>query len=76
MFNVIYTQKNTLTIDSIETTSLENYVLNEDIETTDMASLLTNSDLTDFNSMNVNINSESLEDYVLENLEIDDLISN
>lgn len=76
MFTVFYNKKESLTLDNIETASIENYVLNEDIETTDMASLLTNVDLSDFNAMDINFNPESLENYVLENLEIDDIISN
>ncbi|WP_338359442.1 hypothetical protein [Yeosuana marina] len=76
MFNVFYTQKNTLTLDNIETVSIENYLLNEDFQTTDMASLLTNEDLDDFDSIELNFQEESLEDYVFENSEIEDIISN
>ena len=76
MFNVIYNKKESITLDSIETASIENYILNEDIETTEMASLFSNIDLSDFSTIDVNFNSESLEDYVYDNLEIEDVISN
>ncbi|WP_445956429.1 hypothetical protein [Yeosuana sp.] len=76
MFTVLYNKKDSLTLDSIETASIENYILNEDIESTDMSSLLTNEDLADFDNVEINFNSESLENYVFDNVEIDDIISN
>ncbi len=76
MLNVFYKQKDTITLDNIETASIENYLLNTDFQTTDMASLLTNEDLDDFDSIELNFQEESLEDYVFENSEIEDIISN
>lgn len=76
MFNIAYNKNDTLTIDNIETASIENYILNEDIETADIALLFSNHELNSFDSIELNFNSESLENYVIENIEIDDLISN
>lgn len=76
MFSVFFNNKESLTLDNIETASIENYILNEDLETADIASLLTNIDASGFNAVDVNLNSDSLEDYLLENLEVDDFISN
>ncbi|GGK19891.1 hypothetical protein GCM10007962_12540 [Yeosuana aromativorans] len=76
MFSVFFNKKEPLTLDSIETASIENYILNEDLETTDIASLFSNVDASNLNDMDVNLNSDSLEDYLLENLDVDDLISN
>jgi hypothetical protein len=76
MFSVFFNKKESVTLDNIETASIENYILNEDLETADIASLLTNVDASNLNDMDVNLNSDSLEDYLLENLDVDDLISN
>lgn len=76
MFSVFLNKKESLTLDNIETASIENYILNEDLETADIASLFSNVDASNLNDMDVNLNSDSLEDYLLENLEVDDLISN
>lgn len=76
MFSVFFNKKESLTLDNIKTASIENYILNEELETADIASILTNIDVSEFNTIDVKLNSDTLENYVLENIDVDDLISN
>lgn len=69
------TETNTITIEDLETASIENYILEEDLETTEFASLFTNEDLKDVKLISDGYSSETLEDYVFDNLEIEDIIT-
>jgi hypothetical protein len=48
----------------------------EGLETSDIASLFSDEDLSEITLVKNNLSSESLENYVLENLDIDELITN
>jgi cell division protein FtsL len=76
MFNVLFNNNKSLTIDSIETASIENYILTEELESNEMASLFTSTDLSDINFISNNFNPETLENFVLDNLEIEEIITN
>ncbi len=76
MFNIIYNKKEVVTLDSVETASIENYILNTDIESSDIASLLSNEDISEMTFTKSNLSSETLEDYVLDNIDVDYIISN
>lgn len=75
MFNVIV-DKGTFDMNKIETASIENYILNEELDTNDMATLFNEVDISAMSLTNNNISSETLETYVLDNLEIDELLIN
>jgi hypothetical protein len=75
MFNVIV-DKGTFDMNKIETASIENYILNEELDTNDMATLFKEVDISSMSLTNNNISSETLETYVLDNLEIDELLIN
>lgn len=74
MFNILFNKSNIVTIDTIETVSIENYILNEDLETSEIASLFTDEDLSDVQLINDGFSSETLENYIFNNVEIDDFI--
>ena len=74
MFNVFFNNTNNVTIDNIETASIENYILNEDLETSEIASLFTDDDLSDVQLINDGYSSETLENYIFDNLEFEDII--
>jgi len=76
MFSVIFNNSKNLNIKNIETASIENYILTEGLETSDVASLFTDEDLSEISSIKTHLNPETLEDYVLDHLEIEDLITN
>jgi hypothetical protein len=75
MFNVIV-DKGTFDMNKIETASIENYILNEELDNNDMATLFKEVDISAMSLTNNNISSETLETYVLDNLEIDELLIN
>ena len=64
-----------ITIDAIETASIESYILNEDLETNEFASLFSKEELSDIRLINDGYSSQTLENYVFENFEIDDIIT-
>ncbi|MFH4964122.1 hypothetical protein V8G69_03890 [Gaetbulibacter sp. M235] len=76
MLGVMFNKNSTLSIDKIETASIENYILTEELEPNEMASLFSNEDLSEINFTNNNLNPETLENYVLDNLEIEEIITN
>ncbi|WP_248723902.1 hypothetical protein [Seonamhaeicola sp. ML3] len=53
--------------------SLENYLLNEDISAYEIASFLEEEDLTEENFVEFNIDKDAVEDYIFENLDVEDL---
>ena len=76
IYNISFNKNESLNINNIETASIENYILTEGLETSDIASLFSDEDLSEITSVKNTISSESLENYVLENLDIDELITN
>ena len=76
IYTVSFNKNENLNINNIETASIENYILKEGLETSDIASLFSDDDLSEITSVKNNLSSESLENYVLEHLDIDELITN
>ena len=74
MFNIIFNTKEKLTFDSLETASIENYLAEEDFTSYELASLLTEDELNSETFINTNITEDSLEDYLLNNANIEDLL--
>ncbi len=74
MFNIYFNQKTPVTIDTIETASIENYILNEELETTEIASLFNEEDLSDVQLIHDGFSSECIENYIFDNVEIEDII--
>jgi hypothetical protein len=74
MFNLIG-NRNELTFDDLEMTSIENYLSEEDINAYELASLLTNDELITDNFIDSEVPSDILEEYLLQNSTIEDLIT-
>ena len=72
--NIYFNQKSRVTIDTIKTASIENYILNEELETTEIASLFIEDDLSDVQLIHDGFSSESIENYIFDNVEIEDII--
>ena len=75
MFSILF-NNSTVDINKIETASIETYILNEEFDTNEMATLFKDVDLSAISLSNNNINSETLENYLLDNLEIEELLLN
>ncbi|WP_372756613.1 hypothetical protein [Mariniflexile sp.] len=67
--------KETITIETVDTASIENYFIDEDLEATEFASLFTDEDLMDVKLIHDGYSSEIIENYVFDNLEIEDIIT-
>ena len=63
------------TFDSLELATVENYIINEDIDMDQITSLLTQEELTEENFMDNGFSEENMETYLLNNLDIEDFIS-
>lgn len=76
IYTVSFNKYENLNINHLETASIENYILTEGLEPSDIASLFSDDDLSEITSVKNNLSSESLENYVLENIDIDQLMTN
>ena len=73
LFNLsIFDEK--ITFDSLETQAVENYIINEGIDSYELAALLSEDELIEEDFIKLNITDETLEDYLLDNLDLEDLI--
>ncbi|CAH8290639.1 hypothetical protein EV196_107151 [Mariniflexile fucanivorans] len=75
IINIFFNKTEHITIETIEIASIENYIIDEDLETDEFASLFTKEDLMDVQLIHDGYSSETLENYVFDNLEIEDIIS-
>ena len=75
MFNLFFNTNKTVTIDTIEIASIENYILNETMGINEFASLFTIEDLKDVRLINDGFSSQTIENYVYDNIEIEDIIT-
>lgn len=75
MISIFFNNTKNITLDNIETASIENYILNEDLETNEFSYLFSKEDLSNIRLINDGYNSQNLENYVFDNLEIDDIIT-
>lgn len=75
MFNAFYNDSETITFDSLETSSIQNYLEQEDYTSYELASLLTDDELNINIFTDTKISEESLEDYLLNQSDIEDLIT-
>jgi len=73
MFNVFSTSK-TVTWESLEMASIENYLEEEDYTSYELATLLTEDELNKDNFIDNEISETSIEDYLLNNAELEELI--
>ncbi len=75
MINIFFNNTKDVTIENIETASIENYILNEDLETDEFASLFTKEDLSEVRLITDDYSSETLDNFIFDNLDIEDIIT-
>ena len=68
------TSQNNLSINQVETASIEDYLNNENLNIYDISSLLNEDDLVLGDFVSNTFTEESLENYLLNNTSIEDLI--
>lgn len=74
MLTVFFRPNDPLSINQVETASIEDYLNNENLNIDDIASLLNEDDLNFDNFVSNTLTEESLENYLLNNASIEDLI--
>lgn len=74
MFSLIFNTSEDITFDSIETSSIENYLSEGNFTSYELASLLTEDELNANGFTDTTISESSIEDYLLENASLEDLI--
>ena len=74
VFN-LFTNSDQLTFDDLETASIENYLINEDLNSYEIAPYLGTADLNSDNFVENTLKASDIEDYLLQNSNVDYLIS-
>ncbi len=74
LLTVFTNSKNDISINQIETASIENYLNGQNLNTDEIASFLNEEDLVLDNFVANTLTEESLENYLLDNASIEDLI--
>ncbi len=73
--NIFFTHSNKLTFDDLETASIESYLINEDLNAYDIAPYLGASELNSDDFIENTINASEIEDYLLQNSDVEHLIT-
>jgi hypothetical protein len=73
LFNLSIFEKE-VTWDSLDTLTVENYIIEEGIDSYELAALFTDDDFSDADFIEQNITDEDLENYLLNNLDIEELV--
>lgn len=72
LFNLSIFESNRATsFDALDTATVENYIMNEYINSYDMASLLTDEDIVEENFIEHSFSEENIENYILNNIDIE-----
>lgn len=69
----LFLPKGTSSFDSLETATIETYLLNESYETSEIAGLLNEEDLT-LDTFDISLDTDEMETYILENTAVENLI--
>lgn len=75
VFNILFTDTDELTFDDLETVSIENYLLNEDLNAYEIAPYLGASELNSNDFVDTNIKASDIEDYLIQNSDVEQLIT-
>ena len=76
MFNLFSKPANELSFDTLEMASIESYLEDSDYTSYELSAMLSEENLTKDNFINNELDEELLEDYLLESITYEDLISN
>ncbi|WP_179008360.1 hypothetical protein [Winogradskyella forsetii] len=75
LLSLFFNNDEKININTIETTSIENYLYQEDYSNDDLASLFITEDISETDFIDVNISNETINEY-LENIDTEDFILN
>ena len=73
LFNLSIFDKE-VTWESLDAQTVENYIIDEGIDSYELAALLTDDDFSEIDFIEQNITAETLENYLLDNLDLEELM--
>jgi len=74
LFNLsIFESKRVASFDTLDTATLENYILSEYIDSYEISSLMNNEEINEEAFIDYNFSDEHMEDYILNNIDIEGL---
>tara|TARA_R110002049_G_scaffold143647_2_gene305840 strand:- start:1650 stop:2147 length:498 start_codon:yes stop_codon:yes gene_type:complete len=73
LFNLSVFEKN-ITFDSLDVDTAENYIMNEIVDSYEFATLFSEEALTEDNFIDYDFNEETIEAYIINNIDIEDLM--
>ena len=74
MFSLIFKSSDELSFETIETATIEDYIFEEDFTSLELAALFTEDELNSNDLVETTISDDSIEDYLLEHMSLEDLI--
>lgn len=75
VFNLLFNQTNAVTFEDLETANIEDYLIEEDLSAYEIAPYLNPLDMNSDNFVENTINHSSIEDYLLQNSDVEHLIT-
>lgn len=73
--NLFFTNSNNFTLDDIDTASIESYLMNEDLSSYDIAPYLGTADLSSEHFVENRLKTSDIEDYLLQNSDVENFIT-
>ncbi|MGJ8593438.1 MAG: hypothetical protein ACSHXF_12880 [Aquaticitalea sp.] len=73
-FNIFFNNSNQLSIDNLETASIESYLMDEDLSAYDIAPYLNLSEFESDNFVENTMTASDIEDYLIQNSDVEQLI--
>jgi len=74
MFNLFYNTTNDVSFDSLDTASIEDFLVDENFTSYELSELLTYEELSHDNFIETKISEDQLEDYLLNSSNLEDLL--
>lgn len=74
-FTLLFSNSNDLTFENLETASIEGYLIDEDLTAYDIAPYLNAYDMNSDSFVETTINDATIEDYLLQNSDVEHLIT-
>lgn len=76
LFNLsIFERNRVTTFDSLDTATVESYILNEDIGSYEIASFIDDEEISEENFIEHSFSDENIESYILNNIDVEDFFS-
>lgn len=75
LFNLSIFERGIATFETLDTTTVESYIMNEAMDSYEIASLLNNDEIIEEDFIEHNFTDENMENYIFNNIDIEDFYS-